>query len=945
MFSPESIIGQQIDQFRLDQFLAKGAMCIVYKAFDTVLVRTVALKLICKEGEDGLSHEDALKREEARKRLIQEAKAAGRLSHPNIVTIHSYGQAKEFEYICMEYVSGKTLTQILNERKVLRVDEAIRVFQQVLMALDVANRAHIVHRDIKPGNIMVNDDGMVKVMDFGIAKLPSFSMTTTGTVLGTPYYMSPEQITGQEVDIRSDIFSLGAVLYQTLTGERPFEASNTATLAYKIVQVEPIPPDVVNIHIPHPLGNIVRKALAKNPADRFQDPSEMLRAIRAVRLDAAPDQAAARPAAEMTGVDSASRDASCAGELRLQEAAFEPVFSAPDGSGLSSEGLGGVEAADGGVEALGADHETVAAEGVEDSSTEPKEAEISEEQVSGVRDVVRTDYDDGSMSSIPFSMRDGRHQRGVSFPRSFGLLVILVLLAGIGTYAGLKVFGKPKAQTQQVSQGGISESQPSPAGGTSATLAHATKEQVDSMVEDAKARLESDPTTAQSLLENAIAQDAKHFEAHNLLGKLLTSKKDFQGAIQAYQDAIRIKGQSADVYFNLGYAYMAIGDYDSAITSYESCWALKPPYQDEVLTNLAISYLKKNQSDRAQSLFKQAIDLNPDNPVARNYLATAGALPVALQPQLQHLQPKPREPSISEPTHTASGPQSEMAIPPAVKGSVDSLVNQAKMQFDTNAENAQKLLEEAIAQDPKHFDAVFQLGRLLTFRRDYKGAIEQYHTALAINNQAPDVFFNLGYVHMSLKDYDAAIVNYEACRALSPPYQDEVLTNLGISYLKKNNLQHAQYLFTQATEMNPKNTIARNYLKNLERSQKGMVSPVSSDGGQGKRIAASREQGAGDVSDSLHLEGKYSLKGVNSSGNPYDGTASIGRKGDSFTMTWNIASKVFSGDGTLSGDKLTVNWKNDEGVQGVVVYTVRDGGVLHGVWADGLGSETLTRVR
>lgn len=927
MFSPESLIGQQIDQFRLDQFVAKGAMCLVYKAFDTVLVRTVALKLISKRVVDGLSHEDTVRLEEARKRLIQEAKAAGRLSHPNIVTIHSYGQTEEYEYICMEYVSGQTLTQILNERKTLKVGEAIGIFQQVLMALDVANRAHIVHRDIKPGNIMLTDEGIAKVMDFGIAKLPSFSMTTTGTVLGTPYYMSPEQITGQEVDIRSDIFSLGAVLYQALTGERPFEATNTATLAYKIVQVEPIPPDVVNIHIPHPLGNIVRKALAKNPADRFQDPAEMLRAIRTARLEVPPERSADSALVETVALGNESGSSATATEFGMNPTGGEP---SSEGPWLTQETTSQPVAS------------AQAAEGESAEQTGPGPAE---EHVSATHAVVRADYSDVPISYIPPSRAGRRDPRRAFYSRSLGLLAVLVVLTGFGIYTGLKLLEKQKGEIKQAVQGGLSASQPSQGVEPSAGLSDDARKRVDSMVEDARVRLESNANDAQLLLEKAIGQDPKHFEAHSLLGKLLISKKDFQGAIQVYQEAIRINGQSADAYFNLGYAQMAIGDYDSAIASYESCWALKPPYQDEVLTNLAISYLKKHQSDRAHSLFKQALDLNPDNPVARNYLETAGALPAALQAQLQPPQSKPLEPSIPSPTQASAGVQGEVVIPPVVKGSVDSLVNQARMQFDTNAENAQKLLEEAIAQDPRHFDAVFQLGRLLTFRKDYKAAIEQYQTALSINNQAPDVFFNLGYVYMRLKDYDSAIVNYEACRAISPPYQDEVLTNLGISYLKKNNLQHAQFLFRQAMELNPKNTIARNYLKNLERSQKGMVHSDSSDAVQGKTFGTSGEPGKPIVSQPVPLEGKYSVRGVNSSGNPYVGTATIGRKDDSFTMTWNIAGKVFVGDGSLSEGKLTVNWRNEHGLRGIVVYTVRDGGVLQGEWADGRGAETLTRLR
>ena len=222
--SQDTFIGRKVDQFRLDEYLAQGAMGLVFKARDTTLDRTVAIKLISKK--DDLTVAMA----EARRRLIQEAQAAGRLTHPNIVTIYSYGDTEEFQYICMEYVVGRTLAEVLRECQVLDIEEALTIFEQILQALDAACHEGIVHRDIKPANIIITPEGKVKVMDFGIAKLPSLSMTTTGTVLGTPYYMSPEQISGQKVDTRSDIFSVGAVLYQALTGTRPFEGESTVAL-------------------------------------------------------------------------------------------------------------------------------------------------------------------------------------------------------------------------------------------------------------------------------------------------------------------------------------------------------------------------------------------------------------------------------------------------------------------------------------------------------------------------------------------------------------------------------------------------------------------------------------------------------------------------------------------------------------------------------------------
>ncbi|MEW6187610.1 MAG: serine/threonine-protein kinase, partial [Thermodesulfobacteriota bacterium] len=211
MLNPGNLAGKNIDQFRLDEFIGQGSMGIVYKAFDNILKRTVALKLIPKGGDT-----ETPTMAEARKRLIQEAQAAGRLSHPNIVTIHSYGETDEFQYICMEYITGKTLADMIEEEKIIPVEEAMDIIEQVLLALDKAHQEQIVHRDIKPSNIMVLPDKRAKVMDFGIAKIPSLSMTTTGTVLGTPYYMSPEQISGQRVDILSDIFSVGAVFFKII---------------------------------------------------------------------------------------------------------------------------------------------------------------------------------------------------------------------------------------------------------------------------------------------------------------------------------------------------------------------------------------------------------------------------------------------------------------------------------------------------------------------------------------------------------------------------------------------------------------------------------------------------------------------------------------------------------------------------------------------------------
>jgi serine/threonine protein kinase len=275
VFHPENLTGKQIDEFRLDEFIAAGAMGMVFKAYDTVLNRTVALKFIPRSSSQEVA--------EAERRAKREAQAAARLTHANIVTIYRYGETEDFHYICMEFVPGKTLSQILSERKRIPLEDALSLLDQVLEALEAANREHIIHRDIKPSNIVVTGDLKVKVMDFGIARMGITSTTSAGTILGTPNYMSPEQISGGALDIRSDLFSAGAVLYQILTGLKPFDADTMVSLAYQIVHTVPLSVRQLDPSLPASIDRIIEKALAKDPQNRYETPRAMKEALEAVR--------------------------------------------------------------------------------------------------------------------------------------------------------------------------------------------------------------------------------------------------------------------------------------------------------------------------------------------------------------------------------------------------------------------------------------------------------------------------------------------------------------------------------------------------------------------------------------------------------------------------------------------------------------------------------------
>lgn len=278
MLRHQDLIGKQIEEFRLDRFIDAGAMGMVFEAQDTVLNRKIALKLI-RKGTEGFSEKEPFEA-----RAIREAQAAARLSHPNIVAVYRYGETADFHYIGMELVRGRTLGRVLQERGKIPLEEAIPIFDQVLLALEAAAREQIVHRDIKPANIMVGPDQRIKVMDFGIAKIGFQASTVTGNVLGTPSYMSPEQVSGKKIDMRSDLFSLAAVLYQVVTGERPFQGDNLGALVYKLLHTEPVPVHFVNPDLPPTLWPIIRRALSKKPEDRFASPADMRAALSALKI-------------------------------------------------------------------------------------------------------------------------------------------------------------------------------------------------------------------------------------------------------------------------------------------------------------------------------------------------------------------------------------------------------------------------------------------------------------------------------------------------------------------------------------------------------------------------------------------------------------------------------------------------------------------------------------
>lgn len=283
----------KLGKYVIRRELGKGAMGVVYEGFDPFLERTVAIKTI--KPQQLVSKEAA----EVLARFKREAQSAARLNHPGIVAVYEYGEAvpeddrtmvatqatvadqsKKVAYIAMEFVKGRELRDYFEANERFSLPDVARLMGDVLAALGHAHANGVTHRDIKPANLIVLDDGRIKVADFGIARVEKSELTQAGAVMGTPQYMSPEQFLGQPVDGRSDLFSCGVVLYQFLTGEKPF-TGNTTTIMYKVLQEEPLAPSKLNVGLPGAFDSVMKKAIAKNPAERYQTAAEFATAIRA----------------------------------------------------------------------------------------------------------------------------------------------------------------------------------------------------------------------------------------------------------------------------------------------------------------------------------------------------------------------------------------------------------------------------------------------------------------------------------------------------------------------------------------------------------------------------------------------------------------------------------------------------------------------------------------
>ena len=266
---------EKLGRYEIVRELGKGAMGVVYEGKDPNIGRRVAIKTARREVVEASGMAD-----EMMERFLREAQAAGALNHPNIITIYDAAEEEGIAYIAMEYLEGGDLGDIIDAKKKLGMEEIVEIGANICEALDVAHAHGVVHRDIKPANILMPTDKPLKVADFGIAHVSDSNLTQDGALIGTPHYMSPEQFMGQKLDGRSDLFSVGNILYELTTGEKPFAGEALSTVMHKVIKTDPVNPVELNVSVPDALAQVIMKALSKRPAQRYKTGNEMAAALR-----------------------------------------------------------------------------------------------------------------------------------------------------------------------------------------------------------------------------------------------------------------------------------------------------------------------------------------------------------------------------------------------------------------------------------------------------------------------------------------------------------------------------------------------------------------------------------------------------------------------------------------------------------------------------------------
>lgn len=604
-------IPSKVGKYQVDSVLGRGGMGEVYKAHDPALGRYVALKIM-----RGPSMDDAV----ARERFVREAQAAGGLRHPNIVTIYDLGEVEGQMFIAMEFIQGDDLEKIIKSRASLSIEDRLNMMIQVCEGVSYAHKNSIVHRDLKPANIRIDQEGVVKIMDFGIAKMEHSNMTASGTVLGTPFYMSPEQVRGLRVDSRSDVYALGAILYEVMAYEKAFPG-DMASVFYKIVHEQPAPLSKYLTVNAEPLQKIVDSCLEKDKSKRIQSAAEMANMLRDARRTYREINSAAEVGVTQTQMISSYHIAPAPTAVEADEKRSH------SSSGVSRQ----ITNSSLPPTVLGA------------SPTSMDAGPATKMDQSGSRQPGYTPtYPLPHQTTGPVPSAQGNALKIAAL-----MMISFLIFAGIA--AGLYYFVIRDRDTANTNQ----NANPNDNGNIN-TNSDDNPEDYKAELADAKALFQNkdyakaasicesiikkhpnDPSvhfllgaSRQKMLRNqealvsyqqAVALDPTMDKAWQQIGFIYRDRMDYQNAESAFIKATEIDSGSGASWQGLADTYMIMQDYDKALASYEKLLRIEPG-NVTAHYNLGLIYLGKKDYGSAKRAFLDTIDINRNFAEAHNNL-------------------------------------------------------------------------------------------------------------------------------------------------------------------------------------------------------------------------------------------------------------------------------------------------------------------------------------
>jgi serine/threonine-protein kinase len=587
---------QKIGKYVIEELLGKGGMGEVYKAHDATLGRYVALKLMRGPALDDTN---------ARERFVREAQAAGGLRHPNIVTVYDLGEFEGQMYIAMEFIHGEDLEKIISNKTPLLIEDKLNIMIQVCEGVEYAHRHEIVHRDLKPSNIRIDEEGIAKIMDFGIAKLGSSTMTASGTVMGTPFYMSPEQVRGMKVDARSDLFSLGAILYEFFTYHKAFSGEMTAVF-YKIAHEQPAP---ISEYLNIPSGQlqaILDVCLEKDKSKRIQSASDLANMLRHAQTVLRSSDNATVSGIKATAVQEGGAD------FRLNSAPTA-VSGRRSQTQPTATGSEPTRIADQSRPPAAAPTELIGSQPTSLLTDPPVQPEPQPSPTPAVQPISAI-----SPTGIPVASQTFPRQRSSKALLLTGLLLFLILAGGVGAYlyifrgtgdsqqGGIPPGDKTQPPEQKKETPSIPKPQEPPGQNPGST-------DISKELDNAKALYqEGKYDEAGVVYEQLVQKQPSNAQLHFFLGAARQKMQKNQEALLEFEKAVAIDPRLAKAWQQIGYILMNRMDYKGAEAAFLKA-INSDPNSAANWEGLAQTYLINQQEAKAESAYKKLLEIEPNN--------------------------------------------------------------------------------------------------------------------------------------------------------------------------------------------------------------------------------------------------------------------------------------------------------------------------------------------